>query len=105
MSHDSLAIRYEANTQPIKAGKSRFRLRHELYLLSSFEFGEQRSVRDCDFDHCGMRSVSPEVQLLVRTGIFREYLGTDLYFGFFFIGRLPDPVFKAVVAFVAHGLE
>src|SRR5437016_13503297 len=64
MRHGALAICDELDPQPIKAGKSGFRLRRKLYLLPSFEFAKQRSVRDCDFDNCGVRPVSPEVQFL-----------------------------------------
>ena len=105
MRHDALAIPYKLDPQPIKAGKSGFRLRDKLYLPPSLEFGEQGSVRNGDFDHSGVGPVSPGVQLLVGTGVFRQDLGRDLYFGLLSVGRRADPVLEAVVTLVADGLK
>ncbi len=72
MRHGALTIPNENDPQPIQAGKIGFRLRYKPYLVSSFEFGEQRSVRECDFDNCGVWPVPPEVLFLVGTGVFRQ---------------------------------
>src|SRR5690348_3075402 len=101
MRDDALAIRDELDSESIKAGKIGLRLCDYLYLLSSFKFGEQRSAGDCNFDNRGVWPVSPVVLFLVGAGVFREYLRRDLYFGLFFVGCLPDPVLKAVVALIA----
>src|SRR5438067_11385911 len=98
--HGALGVLDKTDPQTIKAGEISLRLRHKLDLLSSFEFGEQRSVRDCDFDNCGMGPVSPEVQLLVGAGVFSQDLWRNPYFGLLFVGRLADPVLEAGVAFV-----
>src|ERR1700680_775951 len=92
MRHGALAIPYELDSQPVKAGKGGFRLRQQLYLPPSLEFGEQGVVRDGDFDNSGVGPVSPEVQLLVGTGVFRQDIGRDLYLGLLIVGRLADPV-------------
>src|SRR5712692_8461287 len=105
MGHSTLIIPNESDPPVVESGKIGFRLRHKLYLLPSLEFREERTVRDCDFDNGGMRPVSPEVQFLVGTGVFRQDLGRNLDFGLLVVGCLADPMREAVVALVADRLE
>src|SRR2546422_10136665 len=105
MRYGALRIGDELNPQPIEAGEIGLRLRRNSYLLPSFEFGEQRSVRDADFDDCGVRAVSPEVLFFVSTGVFGQDLRCDLHFDGFFVGKLADPVLKARMAFVTNRLK
>src|SRR5262245_60962487 len=50
MRHGAPPVCDELDPQSMKAGEIGFRLRHKPVLVPSFEFGEQRSVRNGDFD-------------------------------------------------------
>src|SRR5437667_1086789 len=100
MRHDALAIPYKLDPQPIKAGKSGFRLRDKLYLPPSLEFGEQGSVRNGDFDHSGVGPVSPGVHLWVGAGLFGQDPGGDLYSGLLIVGRLAAQLAEPFFALV-----
>src|SRR5438552_12073991 len=75
LGHVTLIIPDESEAPVVESGEVGFRLPHKLDLLPSLEFGEERSVRDCDFDNGGVRPVSPGAQFLGGSGVFPPDLG------------------------------
>src|ERR1700689_957169 len=85
--HRALAVFDEFDCQAGETGKAGFRARNLTLGSSSIHIAEKYTVGKRDLDHS--RDNSPKFRLLyVSTHIFRENLGSDLHFGFRFVGSL-----------------
>src|SRR3984957_21149953 len=89
----ALAVLDEFDSQAGETGKVGFRTRNLTLGSPSIHVSEKYTVGKRDLDHPGDNS--PEFRLLhVSPYILRQNLGSDLYFGFRFVGSLAHPVLQ-----------
>src|SRR5262249_50424342 len=105
MRRHSLAVSDESDSEPEESREVGFRLGHQLYFSSSLEFRKKRTVHGRDFNDSGMGALSPRIQFLVDTDVFREDFTCDPHFGLPGLGGLAAPVLAAAAALVADVFE
>src|SRR5213594_3897483 len=105
MCRETLRVSDEVDPEAEEARKIRLRLRHELYFAAPLQLGKQRIAGNRDFDDPGMRTLSPEIQLLVSTRVSRQDFRADFHGRLQIVRGFADPVLATVSALVADVLQ